>query len=168
MAKKGRKLKKKLCGVYILRSFKFPDRFYIGSSENIRKRVSTHFAHLRKNTSFHRSLQNHFNQYGENDIQPFILKLCKSNNLQEWEQFYISELNPSFNEYRFVTFPQLSKNSPYKQAVRDIVEENKKNPIQYVWTGDDNYKHISFLTQFERDIKNLCDRELFPEPIRLN
>ena len=162
---RGRPRKSILCGIYMLRSYLFPDKFYIGSSEHIRRRVSTHISNLKRNKSEHKSLQNHYNKYGEGDLQSFILKLCKSDNLIEWEQFYISELNPYFNEFKFATFPQIGNKSPFLLACADIINENKDKQVQ--WRNDGCYEYKGVLTLKEKDILSLCDRDLIPDVLYL-
>lgn len=164
--KRGPKSKPMLCGIYMLRSYLFPDKFYIGSSENIRQRITNHISKLKYNKSEHKSLQNHFNKYGEDDLQSFILKLCKSDNLIEWEQFYISELSPYFNEFKFASFPQIGNKSPFLSACDDIINENKGKQIQSLDDGCYEYKGI--LTIKEKDILSLCDRDLIPDVLYLN
>ena len=60
-------------GIYKIVSKIRPDRMYIGSSINIPKRWREHISNLKKNKHHSKQLQNHFNKYGEADLQFSIL-----------------------------------------------------------------------------------------------
>ena len=84
-------------GVYKIQSLIKPDRIYIGSAMNIPKRWSYHRVDLRNNRHGNDRLQNHFNKYGESDLQFSVLLECSKEQLITREQDFIDALNPYFN-----------------------------------------------------------------------
>ncbi len=87
----------KISGIYKIQSIIKPERCYIGSAVNISKRWNYHLSDLRKNKHANNKLQNHFNKYGESDLQFSILIGCDKNNLLPNEQFFIDSYKPWFN-----------------------------------------------------------------------
>jgi len=96
-------------GIYKIQSRIKPSRVYIGSSVNIYNRWRQHRYDLRHNNHSSRTLQRHFNKYGEMDLEFSIVCICDRENLIPengviWlEQCYIlaykepSKLKPYFN-----------------------------------------------------------------------
>lgn len=84
-------------GIYLIKSTINPKRIYIGSAVNIHKRWNYHREDLRKNKHGNQRLQNHYNKYGEYDLQFFILLGCEKEELIRYEQFFIDSYNPYFN-----------------------------------------------------------------------
>ena len=64
-------------GVYQIRS-KRTNKFYIGSSSNLDKRKKAHFRVLRKGGHHNKLLQQHYDKYGEQDLQFIVLKYFRS------------------------------------------------------------------------------------------
>lgn len=84
-------------GIYKIQSKIHPDRIYIGSAGNIRKRCNNHLCGLRNNRHDNSKLQRHFLKYGEDDFYFSVLSICDKSNLIEQEQYYIDLYNPYFN-----------------------------------------------------------------------
>lgn len=84
-------------GIYQIQSKQKPERIYVGSATNIRKRWDNHKEDLRKNTHGNKRLQNHYNKYGEDDLLFSVLLGCDREELLKYEQFFIDSLNPYFN-----------------------------------------------------------------------
>lgn len=86
----------KISGIYQIQSKIKPERIYIGSAINIDDRWRCHLKDLRKN-KHQRKLQNHFNKYGESDLQFSILLPCEKADLIKTEQYFIDSHKPYFN-----------------------------------------------------------------------
>ena len=71
------------------------NKFYIGSSINVEKRLREHYRLLSKNTHHCIKLQNSYNVYGVDSFITFIVELTEDT--LKREQFYIDTLNPEFN-----------------------------------------------------------------------
>lgn len=84
-------------GIYKIQSKIKPGRIYIGSSINIHNRWIDHLKELRSKKHHNGRIQNHYNKYGELDLQFSIIVGCDKENLISYEQFYIDSLNPFFN-----------------------------------------------------------------------
>lgn len=81
-------------GIYKITSLK-SNKFYIGSSQNLKKRALDHKSLLRNNKHPNRYLQFTWNKY--KDLFFEIIEECSIENLIEREQFYIDKLKPEFN-----------------------------------------------------------------------
>ena len=97
------------CGVYKVASKSNPNLFYIGSTTDLRKREGGMLRQLRVGISPYRRLQSHVNRFGITDLEFTVLKICDKDHLLSWEQYFISELNPTFNINRFASSTANSK-----------------------------------------------------------
>lgn len=87
----------KMSGIYLIQSKAKSDRKYIGSSDDIWRRHGRHLRDLRKHKHHSIKLQNHFNKYGESDLQFSLLLGCNTTDLIKIEQYFIDSYNPYFN-----------------------------------------------------------------------
>lgn len=85
--------KNKICGVYKILN-KTTGKFYIGSSNNVKRRWKEHINDLNKNKSHSIYLQRAWNKYGEDNFTFEILEECKIENQLEKEQIYLDKLKP--------------------------------------------------------------------------
>lgn len=79
-------------GIYCFEN-KIDGKKYIGKSIDLRKRILDHINSLRRNKDDCTYLQNAWNKYGEENFDVFIVEECNSENLLEYEKYYISELS---------------------------------------------------------------------------
>lgn len=84
-------------GIYQIQSQIKPERIYIGSGVNIRRRWNHHLCDLRNNRHHSIKLQRHYGKYGESDLQFSIIEPCFPQFLIIREQHYIDTLNPFYN-----------------------------------------------------------------------
>lgn len=87
----------KVSGIYQIQSKIKPERIYIGSSVNIRKRFNDHFTELTKGIHKNSRLQKHCNKYGISDLQFSTLLGCDKSDLIKVEQYFIDSKKPYFN-----------------------------------------------------------------------
>jgi group I intron endonuclease len=87
----------KIAGIYQIQSKIKPDRIYIGSSNNVRRRWYRHLQQLRENKHHSSKLQYHYNKYGINDLVFIIKEPCFPEFLIIREQEYLDKLKPYFN-----------------------------------------------------------------------
>lgn len=73
------------------------DKFYIGSSKNVDRRLKIHMRKLKTNKHENIKLQNFYNKYGCENVSFEILELTTIDTLIEREQHYIDTLKPYFN-----------------------------------------------------------------------
>lgn len=114
-----------ISGIYMVRNNR-NERFYIGSSMNIQKRISNHLYNLRNNNHHAYKLQADFNDYGENAFSFYVLKdvdmeeefardvfghpykkwevtdKMKRARLEKYEQQLIDRFEPAYNVYKDV------------------------------------------------------------------
>jgi len=84
------------CGIYKIQSKIKPERCYIGSAVDIKKRWWAHLRNLRNN-KHQRILQNHYNKYGEKDLVFSVVRLCVREAAVPLEQIYLDKMKPYFN-----------------------------------------------------------------------
>ncbi len=88
----------KISGIYKIQSRIKPERIYIGSAVDMKNRWNLHLYKLKKGVHHSIILQNHYNKYGENDLQFSILELVMfKEDLIRREQYYIDKIKPEFN-----------------------------------------------------------------------
>lgn len=84
-------------GIYKIQSVGNPQKVYIGSAMNFTNRRAMHFTDLKKGRHHSSKLQNHYNKYGEGDLEFSIIEPCLPAFLLVREQYYIDKLKPFFN-----------------------------------------------------------------------
>lgn len=84
-------------GIYGIRSISHPERVYIGSAVNIRKRWRDHRKTLRKGIHCNSKLQYHCNKYGIDDLVFETILHCEKEGLTKMEQVFIDLYEPWFN-----------------------------------------------------------------------
>ena len=87
----------KISGIYKIQSIRKPQRCYIGSAKNLHVRWGIHLSELRRNKHHSVKLQNHYNKYGETDLQFSLLLGCDIEDLIKIEQYFIDTYKPFFN-----------------------------------------------------------------------
>jgi group I intron endonuclease len=87
----------RVTGIYQIQSRIKPERIYIGSASDIYVRWRGHLCSLRKGKHHSSKLQNHFNKYGETDLQYSILLGCDKEDRIKIEQYFIDSHHPYFN-----------------------------------------------------------------------
>jgi group I intron endonuclease len=87
----------KICGIYQIQSKVKPLRIYIGSAKDVSQRRRVHLSDLNLNRHHSPKLQNHFNKYGESDLNFSVLLCCDKDDLIKNEQFFIDSYSPFFN-----------------------------------------------------------------------
>lgn len=80
-------------GIYKILN-KVNGRFYIGSSDFIRRRWSDHINRLNKNNHSNKHLQSAWNLYGKEAFEFSIIELCDVQNLTDKEQLWLDWLKP--------------------------------------------------------------------------
>lgn len=79
------------CGVYCIYFTDIDNKYYIGCSTNLSKRIQEHRSALSSNRHTNTHLQNAYNKYGSPIIE--ILEYCSIDNIFEQEIFYIKEFD---------------------------------------------------------------------------
>ena len=88
----------KISAIYQIQSKIKPERYYIGSTNNIIWRWKLHLSLLQRGKHHWYKLQNHFNKYSKDDLVLVIIEPCLPEFLIIREQYYIDTLKPYFNE----------------------------------------------------------------------
>jgi group I intron endonuclease len=121
----------KISGVYKIVN-NINGKFYIGSSNHLYIRYSTHVKELNRNNHSNQKLQNSWNKYGESNFSFLVLEYCRSEEIFEKEQKYINSLNPELNIAKIVGYPNTPKaGSPEAMARSKKNLEARKNSEWY-------------------------------------
>lgn len=122
---------KMICGIYKIKN-KIDNKFYIGSSTNIKQRWYRHKSMLRNNCHCNEHLQNAWNKYGENCFEFEIVCFVEKENLFEMEQKLILNLNCcdktiGYNKTENTFAPMLGKkmSCEQKQKISDSLKGRK-------------------------------------------
>lgn len=82
-------------GIYKLYN-KVTDRFYLGKSNNIEKRIQTHFTYIRKEESIsetYAKMHEDYKKYGKESFEYKILEECTVDQLGERETYWAFKLD---------------------------------------------------------------------------
>jgi group I intron endonuclease len=114
----------KITGIYRIQSKIKPERIYVGSAGNIHQRFAEHKSNLRTHTHTNQKLQRHYDKYGSDDLEFFVIVGCPKDALIVYEQFYIDALDPYFNICKVAGSP-LGR-EPWNKG-KTLSEEHKRN-----------------------------------------
>jgi group I intron endonuclease len=90
-------------GLYMIWSNVKPDCYYIGSSNNIRRRYNEHISYFKRNKHSNTKLQNHVNKYGIDDLNFCVHVIDNSlsnkelRKLEQKEILYFNTFKKGFN-----------------------------------------------------------------------
>ena len=87
----------KICGIYKITNTVTGD-FYIGSSNNVKRRWAYHKCQSTWNKYPNNPLYLDMKNYGVDNFELEILEVVESDKLKEMEQHYIELLNPTYND----------------------------------------------------------------------
>lgn len=118
-------------GIYMIRNI-LNGKSYIGSSNSIKKRLTTHASHLKCNRHANRHLQSSYNKYGEKSFVFCVLEQCEPilETILMLEQKYL-DLKPEYNN---VWIAGSNIGHTHSQCTRDKMSKSrigKPKPLLY-------------------------------------
>lgn len=84
------------CGIYIIKN-KVNDKFYVGSSKQLLKRLQEHRCRFKKKDGINKYIQNAYDKYGEENFEYSIIEYCEICDRLDREQYYLTLLEPEYN-----------------------------------------------------------------------
>lgn len=114
-----------ISGIYKIESISNPDKIYIGSSIDVRKRIVLHLYKLRLQNHHNPILQNYYNKYGKNDLKFSLILGCSKEELIKNEQFFLDVFNPQLNICKIAGNHLGRKCSP--ESIQRIREAKKRS-----------------------------------------
>ena len=141
------------CGVYKITNTVTGD-FYIGSSVNLRERLSQHRRALRGNRHINTHMQRSWNKYGESAFEFNPILYCDTSTTLFYEQLLLDRQKPTFN---------IAKNATASMMGLSHSEETKRkiSEAQSGERGNNFGKHLS-----EEAKRNLSERVVSEETKR--
>ena len=133
------------CGVYLIENI-ITNKVYVGSSKEIKLRWRHHLRALKKGIHDNPSLQEDWNEYGEDSFSFQVLEECKASQLLVVEQAYFDSFKddkiPLYNYGEYVINPMLGRNmsEETKKKVSKSLKEYAKNR-----TPEEIERHAEFL-----------------------
>ena len=131
----------KISGIYGIRNL-VNNKIYIGSSKNIRNRISDHKYSLNKNIHPNDYLQKSWNKYKINNFIFFIIEPCDQVDLFDKEIYYINyykslNMNLGYNLKAVVRDLEYSKSSIIMRSKisKSKIKYNKENPLTHCRRG---------------------------------
>lgn len=118
-----------ISGIYKIESKIKPERIYIGSAINIKRRWKEHRKDLRNNVHHSSKLQNHYNKYGKSDIEYIIIMVCEKEELIKQEQLFFDSCNPYFNGCKVAYSCLGVKHSEESKKRRSLFMMGNKNSV---------------------------------------
>jgi len=120
--------KQKISGIYKIIN-KVNEKYYVGSSNNIYKRIKAHAYKLNQNINSCRYLQNAYNKYGINSFIWKIIELSIPNRRMEIEQKYLDIAKNEKEKCYNISFivGRIEWNDENKQ-IRSILYKKEGNP----------------------------------------
>jgi group I intron endonuclease len=159
-------------GIYQIKN-ELDGKFYIGSSCDIKRRISTHKYFLRNNSHSNLHLQRAWNKYEEKSFTFSLLEECNAENLHEKEQFYIDSLNPPYNISKHIKAFMLGmkRDEKFKENLSRLKKGNKnflgkthtqeaREKISRSMIGNDKYKYKKTYKHTEETKRKICESNI--------
>jgi len=144
----------KKSGVYIILN-EVSNKFYIGSSNDLKKRKIFHFTQLRNNNHFNHHLQNAWNKYGEFNFKFYLLEECAENILEKREEFYIKKFKSSDRKIGYNKTDKCTT-SPMKGLKGELNplfgKKRPKEVMEPMWAASRGDKHCNAKTVIQLDL----------------
>lgn len=147
-------------GIYKIQSKLYPNRIYIGSSEDVGNRWKDHIRRSKKGSHINGKLQNHINKYGIKDLEFFILEECNVSELIFIEQKFIDDYNPYFNICKTaysrlgLKHTEITKNKMSNSHKGIPLSEKHKEGLKTHWHKRPQVSEITRKKHSEANIKN--------------
>ena len=106
-----------ISGIYVIKN-KINEKIYIGSSVNIKQRISAHKSLLKRNNHWNDHLQSSWDLYGEENFDFSILEETKKDELilLEREQFWVDYYKSATQECGYNFASNVERHSGWKQS----------------------------------------------------
>lgn len=109
---------------------------YIGSSQNVFKRINAHFLKLEKNKNHNPILQNSYNKYGKEGFTIWLLETCKKEECITVEQKYLDFYRPYLDERRGFNMCKLASSNAgikFSEEVCRKRSESRRGEKHHFW-----------------------------------
>lgn len=119
-------------GVYMIRNV-LNGKSYIGSSNSIKRRLTTHISHLKCNRHANRHLQSAYNKYGQKSFVFCILEQCEPilETILMLEQKYL-DLKPEYNNVAKAGSNKGFKKKCYS-CIKDACKKRQLSAYGFLW-----------------------------------
>jgi group I intron endonuclease len=114
---------KKISGIYKIVN-RLNNKYYVGSSNNIKSRWRSHKYGLRKGTHHSSHLQNAWNKYGESNFDFIIVEETAVENLANEEQKYLDNIKNSNKESECYNISFLSDKIEMSEATKQKISKS--------------------------------------------
>lgn len=105
------------------------NKYYVGYSKNLKKRIGQHKLRLKKNIHQNIFLQNAYNKYGKDTFEFEILETCEEQYLCSLEHYWCNMLNTHNDKYGYNILPT---HPNAKNSGHSLETKNKlKNAAKY-------------------------------------
>lgn len=121
-----------VCGIYKITNLK-NNKYYIGSSYNVKTRIRKHFELLKRNKHHSIHFQNAYNKYGRKSFYYEVLEICDVNNILIIEQTYLDNIS---NWKKVYNISRIASGSNY-----DILTHPNQKEIRLKMSIGNSGKH---------------------------
>lgn len=141
----------KFSGIYYIKNLT-SNKYYIGSSSNIRKRLRTHLSNLKFNKHQNTNLQEDFNKIGQNSFECSPIIYCETKDLLMYEEKFMNRFKElGYKIYNKIFTVRIEYNKKFENSMLKVLDNlyiHSNGCVSYKNRCNSTYPVVFYLDRY--------------------